>query len=163
MINNQSNMGREQVFKELPIPDKVEEKRIFKLIYKAIFICVKLLLDIRLNLVWISEGKVIKPRGKRDKHTNFKRQERKPENPIKGLDAIKIDSKKMETIDKGAKLILKEGSVVKGGVNDEPKTPRPEEPKEQKPSISSNPDYITLGESEKEKKELEKGNDEKTS
>ena len=150
MINNQSNMGREQIFKELQMPDKVEEKGIFKLIYKAIFICVKLLLDIRLNLVWISEGKVIKPRGKRDKHTNFKRQERKPENPIKGLDNIKVDK-------------LQEGSVKKGGENDEPKTPRPEEPKRQKPSISSNPDYITLGESEKEKKELEKGNDEKTS
>ena len=149
MINNQSNMGREQIFKELPIPDKVEEKGIFKLIYKGIFICVKLLLDIRLNLVWISEGKVIKPRGKREKHKNFKRQERKPDNPIKGLDDIKIDSKKMETIDKGAKLILKEGSVVKGGVNNIKDVKKP--------------DYITLGENKKEKKELEKGNDEKTS
>lgn len=59
MINEDPNMGRKQIFDELPIPSKVEEKGIFKLIYKGVFVAVKLLLDIRLNLVKISEGKKI--------------------------------------------------------------------------------------------------------
>ncbi len=59
MINEDPNMGRKQIFDELPLPSKVEEKGIFKLIYKGVFVAVKLLLDIRLNLVKISEGKKI--------------------------------------------------------------------------------------------------------
>ncbi len=95
MISDQSNIGRKQIFEELPTPDKVKEGMLQKFTYKGIFIIVKLLLDIRSNMVQISQGKKIFSR--EHKKTVFK----KPDNPIKGLDSIK----------------LKEGSVKKGGVN----------------------------------------------
>lgn len=60
MINYDPNMSRKQITEEMPLPTKLEQKGIFTLIYKGVFIAVKLLLDIRLNLVKISEGKVIK-------------------------------------------------------------------------------------------------------
>ena len=63
MINSDQNMGRKQIFKELPLPSKVE-KVTLELIYKALFIIVKLLLDSRLNLVKMSEGKPIITRHK---------------------------------------------------------------------------------------------------
>jgi len=66
MINEDPNMGRKQIFTELPLPSKVEEKGILTLIYKGVFIGVKLLLDIRLNLVKISEGKTIKTKYKQE-------------------------------------------------------------------------------------------------
>ena len=72
MINTDPNMGRKQIFKELPLPSKIEEGQILKYVYKGVFIVVKLLLDIRLNLVKISEGKKITTR----------HQESKPENPV---------------------------------------------------------------------------------
>jgi hypothetical protein len=63
MINTDPNMGRKQIFKELPIPSKIKEGHsTITYIYKGIFIAVKLLLDIRLNLVKISEGKKINTR-----------------------------------------------------------------------------------------------------
>ncbi len=126
MINEDPNMGRKQIFTELPLPSKVEEKGILTLIYKGVFIVVKLLLDIRLNLVKISEGKTIKTKFKQGQENSGKPDILKPDNPIKGLDNIKIDPEKMETIKKGAKLTFKnkksnfkleEGSVRKGGVN----------------------------------------------
>ncbi len=86
MINDRPNMGRKQIFDELPIPSKVEDGLLAKLTYRGVFIIVKLLLDIRLNLVRISEGKVIKPRGKKQQ---FKKIE-KPDNPIKGMDKIQL-------------------------------------------------------------------------
>lgn len=70
MINSDPNMGRKQIFKELPLPSKIEEKGIFTLIYKGVFIAVKLLLDIRLNIVKISEGKKINTRHQVDKQPN---------------------------------------------------------------------------------------------
>jgi len=63
MINEGKNMGRREIFEELPLPSKVEEKGILNLIYKGVFITVKLLLDIRLNLVKISEGEKIRTIG----------------------------------------------------------------------------------------------------
>lgn len=65
MINYDPNISRKQIMNELPIPSKVEEKGILSLMYKGIFIIVKLLLDIRLNLVKISEGKTIKTKYKK--------------------------------------------------------------------------------------------------
>ncbi len=130
MINEDPNMGRKQIFTELPLPSKVEEKGILTLIYKGIFIAVKLLLDIRLNLVKISEGKTIKTKFKQVQENSGKPDIPKPENPIKGLDNIKIEEKLVK---------LEEGSVSKGGVNDKPTTPRPtEEPKAQKSVEDSN-------------------------
>ena len=81
MINYDPNMSRKQIMEELPLPNKVEDREDFlSLLYKGIFIAVKLLLDIRLNLVKISEGKTIK--------TNYKEQ--KQSNPvIKKSDKIK--------------------------------------------------------------------------
>ena len=94
MINEDPNMGRKQIFTELPLPSKVEEKGILTLIYKGVFIAVKLLLDIRLNLVKISEGKTIKTKYKQVTDRNEKSNTSEPENPIKGLDSIKIENKK---------------------------------------------------------------------
>ncbi len=100
MINEDPNMGRKQIFSELPLPSKVEEKGILTLIYKGVFIVVKLLLDIRLNLVKISEGKPIKT-----KHKEFQGRDQKPvtektdmsvpvDNPvIKNTDEIKVEDK----------------------------------------------------------------------
>lgn len=93
MINEDPNMGRKQIFTELPLPSKVEEKGILTLIYKGVFIAVKLLLDIRLNLVKISEGKTIKTKFKQVPRRVEKTDTSKPENGIKGLDNIKIEEK----------------------------------------------------------------------
>lgn len=63
MINDSPNMSRKQIFGELPSPsqlEKQEEPKMLLLIYKAVYIGVKLLLDVRLNLVKISENKTIK-------------------------------------------------------------------------------------------------------
>lgn len=80
MINTKPNMSSRQIFEELPVPDKIDTSNILIYIYKGVFIVIKLLLDIRLNLVKISEGKQIK--------TRFK--EEKQENPvIKNTDVIK--------------------------------------------------------------------------
>lgn len=70
MINNKPNMGRKQIFEELPSPtelEKQEEPKILLLIYKGIYIGVKLLLDVRLNLVKVSENKTIKTANKKVK------------------------------------------------------------------------------------------------
>ena len=81
MINIDPNMGRKQIFDELPLPDKIEEKENFLFyLYKGVFICVKLLLDIRLNLVKMSEGKQISTR-----HTEVKQ----PNPVIKDTDKLK--------------------------------------------------------------------------
>jgi len=81
MINSDPNMSRKQIFEELPLPSKMEgNEKFLSYIYKGIFIAIKLLLDIRLNLVKISEGKRIE--------TTFK--EKKGDNPvIKNEDIIK--------------------------------------------------------------------------
>ena len=143
MINEDPNMGRKQIFDELPLPSKVEEKGIFKLIYKGVFVAVKLLLDIRLNLVKISEGKKIQTVANSPvKSKNVNKTPSKVDNAvIKNTDNItvetKVDPTKMETIEKGAKLIpekkstFEEGSVKKGGVNTKPSSPRPSSPKGQ--------------------------------
>jgi len=70
MINDKPHMSKVQIFKELPLPSKIEEKGILSHIYKAIFIAIKLLLDIRLNIVKISEGKKIETRHKEVKQSN---------------------------------------------------------------------------------------------
>lgn len=70
MITDQPNMSKVEVFKELPLPSKADVKVGDRIIYKAIFICVKLLLDIRLNLVKISEGKKIKTSYRKIKRDN---------------------------------------------------------------------------------------------
>ncbi len=171
MINSDPNMSRKQIFKELPLPSKVE-KVTFELIYKALFIIVKLLLDSRLNLVKISEGKPIQTRHKETLNNsqnpvisvkkvdnavikitdNIKVEEtpssrEKPDKIKLGeeekLEDVIVDPEKMETFKKGAELVtkketkpkpekssekFKEGSVNKGGVNEEPISPRPEEP-----------------------------------
>jgi len=93
MINEDPNMGRKQIFTELPLPSKVEEKGILTLIYKGVFIIVKLLLDIRLNLVKISEGKTIKTKFKQVQNRGEKSDTPKPEtgNPvIKNTDNIVV-------------------------------------------------------------------------
>ena len=140
MINEDPNMGRKQIFTELPLPSKVEEKGILTLIYKGVFIAIKLLLDIRLNLVKISEGKTIKTKFKQDGSRSGRSQKPntpKPDNPIRGLDDIKVEDKPDTKVDdstvektphKERPVKLKEGSVNKGGVNEEPTSPRPEEP-----------------------------------
>ena len=52
--------------KEIPVPSEVTKgNSILSLIYKGVFIIIKLLLDIRLNLVKISEGKTIKTKHKK--------------------------------------------------------------------------------------------------
>lgn len=83
MINADPNMSRKQILQELPLPSKLVEDGtlVQKMIYTGVFIAVKLLLDIRLNLVKISEGKAIKTRHKEDSN--------KPENGIRGLDKLK--------------------------------------------------------------------------
>lgn len=128
MINEDPNMGRKQIFSELPLPSKVEEKGILTLIYKGVFIGVKLLLDIRLNLVKISEGKTIKTKYKQESVKSDKYK--KLENPIKGLDDIKIDTKVDEfkfpvvkneevktTVDNS--IVKKSEEPQKGGKTDE--------------------------------------------
>lgn len=98
MISDQPNMGRKQIFDELPLPDKIDEGLLTKFTYKGIFIIVKLLLDIRSNLVKISEGKVIKPKGKHNQTFSKKyHKERKPDNPIKGIDTIKLTEGKIKS------------------------------------------------------------------
>ncbi len=83
MITNDPNMAKVQIFKELPLPSKVDNKGLLVLIYTGVFIAVKLLLDIRLNLVKISEGKTIKTNHKKFKKNNN-------DNPvIKKTDKIK--------------------------------------------------------------------------
>ena len=66
MITDKPNMSKVQIFKELPLPSVLEKEKgcISHYIYKAVFIAIKLLLDIRLNLVKISEGKRIKTKHK---------------------------------------------------------------------------------------------------
>lgn len=75
MINYDPNMSRKQVMEELPLPNKIEYNSavadMLGYIYKAVFIAVKLLLDVRLNLVKISEGKKIQTNYK-EKKTNEK-------------------------------------------------------------------------------------------
>jgi hypothetical protein len=62
MINDKPNMSKVQIFEELPLPSVLAKEKgcISRYIYKGVYIAVKLLLDIRLNLVKISEGKKIK-------------------------------------------------------------------------------------------------------
>ena len=99
MITDKPNMGREQIFTELPLPSKVKEVTL-ELIYKALFIIVKLLLDSRLNLVKISEGELIKTKHKKFQQGRGQRPEiKKPDNPIKGLDSIKIEDKPVAKVD----------------------------------------------------------------
>lgn len=134
MITDKPNMGREQIFTELPLPSKVKEVTL-QLIYKALFIIVKLLLDSRLNLVKISEGKSIQTKhqkiqqGSRGQRPDTK----KPDNPIKGLDDIKIEDKPVVK-----KVELTEGKT-KTNTKDPKNTPSPVEPpdvenKETKPT-----------------------------
>jgi len=59
MITSDPNITRKQIFEELPIPSKVDMSKILIYIYTGIFIAVKLLVDIRLNTVKLSEGKKI--------------------------------------------------------------------------------------------------------
>ena len=102
MINEDPNMGRKQIFNELPIPSKVEEKGIFKLIYKGVFVAVKLLLDIRLNLVKISEGKKIQTVANSPvKSKNVNKAPTKVDNPIKGLENIKVEDKPVAKLTEG--------------------------------------------------------------
>ncbi len=131
MINEDPNMGRKQIFDELPLPSKVEEKGIFKLIYKGVFVAVKLLLDIRLNLVKISEGKKIQTVANSPvRNKNVSRTPIKVDNAvIKNTDNITVEDKPIKiTVDEKVDTKLEEGSVNKGGVNDVPTTPRPEQP-----------------------------------
>ena len=116
MINEDPNMGRKQIFTELPLPSKVEEKGILTLIYKGVFIAVKLLLDIRLNLVKISEGKTIKTKFKQGQKLGRgeKSDTPKPDNPIKGLDNIKVEDKKPDQIKLGEDTKLKEIELTEG-------------------------------------------------
>lgn len=96
MINEDPNMGRKQIFNELPLPSKVEEKGILNLIYKGVFITVKLLLDIRLNLVKISEGKTIQTKYKQTSNSFQKpvKTEKPVDNAvIKETDDIVVESK----------------------------------------------------------------------
>lgn len=65
MINYDPNMSRKQIIKELPLPAKSGIGDGLILIYKAVFIAIKILLDIRLNLVKISEGKKIQTKHKK--------------------------------------------------------------------------------------------------
>ena len=89
MINNSPNMGKTQIFNELPLPSKAGIGEGLTLIYKAIFICVKLLLDIRLNLVMISEGKKIQT-----KHKTFNKKKSNNGNlVIKDSDNINLEKK----------------------------------------------------------------------
>lgn len=70
MINYDPNMSRKQIMEKLPLPHKIENREDFlSILYKGVFIAVKLLLDIRLNLVKISEGKTIKTKYKEVKNT----------------------------------------------------------------------------------------------
>ena len=122
MINEDPNMGRKQIFDELPLPSKVEEKGILNLIYKGVFIVVKLLLDIRLNLVKISEGKTIQTKYKQSPNS-FKKSV-KTEKPvdnavIKETDNVIVDAKTDD-------IKLQEGSVKKGGVNETSDTNKPD-------------------------------------
>ncbi len=98
MINEDPNMGRKQIFSELPLPSKVEEKGILTLIYKGVFIVVKLLLDIRLNLVKISEGKPIKTKHKEFQSRSQKSTTEKPVDNavIKSTDNIKVEDNKKD-------------------------------------------------------------------
>lgn len=96
MINEDPNMGRKQIFNEMPLPSKVEEKGILNLIYKGVFITVKLLLDIRLNLVKISEGKTIQTKYKQT--SNSLKKSATTEKPvdnavIKQTDSVIVESK----------------------------------------------------------------------
>ena len=86
MINDKPNMGSVQIFKELLSPSELEKEKgsISHHIYKAVFVCVKLLLDIRLNLVKISEGKKIKT-----KHKAFNQKTAVGNAVIKETDKIK--------------------------------------------------------------------------
>ena len=132
MINEDPNMGRKQIFNELPLPSKVKEVTL-ELIYKALFIIVKLLLDSRLNLVKISEGKAIKTKHKDFQRRGQKSSTEKPvevENPIKGLDNIKIENKTVTKVD---------------------------EKKEDIPSSKEKPDQIKLGEDTKPTPETDSG------
>ncbi len=90
MINNSPNMSKTQIFNELPLPENADVTTYgSKVIYKAIFICVKLLLDIRLNLVMISEGKKIQT-----KHKTFNKKKSNNGNlVIKDSDNINLEKK----------------------------------------------------------------------
>lgn len=73
MINYDPNISRKQVQDELPLPSQIENREDFlMLLYKGVFICVKLLLDIRLNIVKLSEGKKIQTdyKEKNEKQSN---------------------------------------------------------------------------------------------
>lgn len=84
MINSDPNMSRKQIFKELPLPvPRVSTVKLIGYIYKGIFIAIKLLLDIRLNIVKISEGKTINTR-----HKEIKRQT----SLSKQLDKLSLDT-----------------------------------------------------------------------
>lgn len=121
MINEDPNMGRKQIFSELPLPSKVEEKGISNLIYKGVFVAVKLLLDIRLNLVKISEGQTIKTKHKQVPYN--KKVEKPVDNAvIKSTDDIKIDEKIIES---------NKDSIKKDELDPTPEKPKPEEPKVQ--------------------------------
>jgi len=88
MINYDPNMSRKQIMDEMLTPSKLgnDDKNPdfwYQLIYKGVFIAIKLLLDIRLNLVKISEGKTI--------NTNYKKVKKikQPNAVIKDTDKIK--------------------------------------------------------------------------
>lgn len=93
MINDKPNMSRKQIFDELPVPDKIDaEKLSLKYLYKGIYIIIKLLLDLRLNMVKLSEGKPIKT-----KHKEYRKAD-KPNTPvdnavIKDSDSVEIEKK----------------------------------------------------------------------
>lgn len=58
---------KKDVFQEIISPkelERQEEPKIFLAIYKAVYMCIRLLLDVRNNQIAISEGRTIKPKRK---------------------------------------------------------------------------------------------------
>lgn len=124
-LNDNTNMGRREIFKELPLPSKVEEKGILNLIYKGIFIIVKLLLDIRLNLVKLSSGEKIKTIGNSPRKNYFKDFKHKKNDSskkpvdnavIKETDEIKVEDKPVTKVDDSTveKPVVKEVELTEG-------------------------------------------------
>lgn len=85
---------RQDVFKEIPTPDevaKMKEPPMLMLIYKALFMILRLTLDIRWNIVLLDGGKNIK------RNVRTSKKEVEGDNPvIKKTDNLKIEDKKDE-------------------------------------------------------------------
>ena len=93
---------RAHVYEEVVSPtdvEKLEEPKMGLLIYKAVYMCIRLLLDIRHNQVRISKGEKLELKTQNTSNVEFDTKEEKqekPDNPVIKDSDVRFDNDKKE-------------------------------------------------------------------